>query len=352
MKSSRPSHSCLSIILFLILLVFLWIVSGWNTDNSDMDNYIKEYEWAHNLSSSLNLHFGYGLIEYFCIQLGFDYYQYRIFIYGIGLFLYGVTIYRWSPNIILMLFFFIVIHFLRDVVETRNFIASIFIFLLIEAMGRENKSHKLYTALLIFLAFSVHMAFISCFVFLLTEKKKWNYWKLLLLSALFSIVFRRVYMSGGLYTIANMFDGGEEKLNEVNELIPRFAVYLSIALAVFNGLCLMYFNNLINVNPAIKEYRIRHLTIEKYSFIINNMNALSNFIIIFTVINGAFLSRTFVNITLLNLIYFLSIIHCVKERRSFSIIVIFIYVSIYTYFLQITPFQYHLLMVFGNNELF
>lgn len=352
MVRKAPKSNIIQFVLFVSLLGILWILSGWNTNNADIDNYILEYGYVQEGGFSFSLHFGYSFLQYIFVLLGIDFETYRIIIYGIGLFFLGRLFWRWSPYPILTLLFYVSLHYLRDVIQMRNFIASVFVISLIDFFGKTNKSHKVAVILLIFIAFSIHLSFFVLFILLLTEKVKCNYWKTLGLSFVLAFLLQSFYLGGGLYLFSGLLMGGEEKVDEVMEILPKYALYLNTILACYNGICISYFNKLLKHDKDACNAQIGHLRFESFSAIINNMNALSTTILIFTVINGAFFSRTFVNITLINIIYFSNVIYFAKGIKSQGIILLLIYVSIFSFFLKITPYAMHLQSVLNNNAIF
>lgn len=330
----------------------MWLVAGWNTFNDDYDNYVSEYSIVQSEGIHSVLYVGYQFIQNVFVSLGCDYATYRIAIYGIFITFLGIFIYRWSSSIILALIFYILFHFLRDCVETRNFIASIFILLTLEYFGKPEKSHWYAVILLLLTGFSIHMTFVLYFVFLLVEKKEWNYWALLVFSFIFSFIFK--YLAQG--SLFSFFIGQDDFLDNQVDIVlstaPKFAVYATTIGACFNGLCLTYFRKQLKVSVRAKNSYVRHLSMKSYSYIINNINALTNIFIIMTTLHGGFYGRLFANMVLLNVIYFINVIKVSERNKNSSFIVLFVYMVFYCCLLEIQPFQLHLHDVFTNNSIF
>ena len=343
------NKSFLSLIIFVSVLVFLWILSGWNTENFDYANYNNRYNYiSDNGFNLLRLDFGYDLIEYILIQLGATYQQFRIVVYGIALFIVGLIIYKWSINPVFVLLFYICYHFVRDVVETRNFLGSVFILLTINLFGKKGNAHIWYLILLIFAGFSLHMSFILYFFLLFTERKKLNYWSLLVICGLLALGSRTIF---GSISMLNMFEGMDDKINEFMAFSPQYAIFVSLGLAIGNGICVSYFNNSLNhCNSSNKS--INHLSVGRYSEIMYNINALSCFLIVFTTINGSFYSRLFGNLLLLNIIYFSNVISLVEKSKFTLIVILVVYITVFLYFTQIPIFWEHLALIVDNNALF
>lgn len=347
----KRSGSTLTLFLFVTVLVFLWILAGWNTDNYDYSNYSARYGYV--LSGGFNpikLDFGYDLIEYVFGLFGARFEQFRVWIYGIGVLIIGTLIWKWSIHPVWALVFYICFHFLRDTVETRNFIASLFVLLTINYYGKTDKWHHVFIALLLFMSFSIHMAFILYLPFLLIDFKqiRWNYWIILLISACLSFFAQRL-LAGSIGLID--FEGIEDKISNFLSISPTFAFAVAIIKAIFNGVCVTFFYNNLQRAAELGSIRINHLRASVYSRIMYNMNALTCFMIVFTPISGSFYTRLFGNVLILNIIYFLNVLSWVKKDKIWLTILLVIYMLFYIFTSQIIPFQEHLDYLLNNNSI-
>lgn len=339
-------------LFFVFFLVMMWFVAGWNTYNDDYDNYITEFTVVQKDGIHTVLYVGYQFIENIFASIGFDYATYRIAVYGIFISFLGVFVYRWSSSVILTILFYIVFHFLRDCVETRNFIASIFILYTMEFYGKQNKNHKYGILMMLLVGFSVHMTFILYFVFLLVEKKKWNYWRVLLFCFVFSFIFKFLAQNSLFAYFIGQDDYLDNQVDNVLSAAPKFAVFAATLSACFNGFCLSYFRKSISNSEKARTAYVRHLPLGQYSIVINNINSLTNCFIILTTLHGGFYDRLFANIIILNFIFFINVIRVSESRKNILILLLVLYVVTYSFLLQIRPFQVHFFDVINNNSLF
>lgn len=341
-------HTSLSLWLFIAIILFLWVLAGWNTYNFDYDNYSARYRYVQSGGFNLlKLDFGYDFIEYIFILFGSSFEQFRIWIYGMGLFIIGIIIWKWSIHPVWVLFFYICTHYLRDVVETRNFLASIFILLTIFHYGRKKPAKYLLIALLIFCAFSIHMSFFLYIPFLMADIRKWNYWALMLVSVLLSLFARELLSNSvGLFEL----DGMDDKVSEFLTLSPTFAFIAAVVKIVVNGMTISYFHSKA-LKACNQEFFLKKMPLANYSQIMYNLNSLSCILLILTPISGSFYTRLFGNILLLNAIYFFNVIGSLKRGRTELIVILLLYTVFFTVMTQINPFWEHLNFVLSNNAL-
>lgn len=341
-------HTSLTFWFFIAIIVFLWVLAGWNTYNFDYDNYSARYRYVQSGGFNLlKLDFGYDFVEYIFILLGATFEQFRIWIYGIGLLVIGKIIWKFSIHPIWVLLFYICTHYLRDVVEIRNFLASLFILWTIFYYGEKRKVKRLLVVLLIFCAFSIHMSFILYIPFLLVDVRKWNYWMIGAACVVISLFAQELLSnSASLFAV----EGMDDKINEFLSLSPTFAFLSAIVKIIVNGLTVSYFHR-----KAIKASNdgvyINKLPINEFSLVMYNINSLSCILLILTPISGSFYTRLFGNILLLNAIYFLNVIGAVKKGKTEMIAIMILYTIFFTVMTQINPFWEHLNYVLSNNSL-
>lgn len=337
----------ISLLIFILILVSLWVLAGWNTNNYDYDNYSRRYGYI--LDGGFNplvLDFGYDFIEYVFGLMGLTYQQFRIWIYGICLLVIGSLVWKWSIHPIMVLLFYVCFHFLRDVVETRNFIASIFILLTLGYYGR-SKPKLFIILLLILLGFSVHMVFFLYIPFVLIDLKHFHYWWLFVISIVLSF-FARNFLGDSLFFLA--FEGLDDKVDRILSDSATFAFIASACSALGNGVCISYFHNKV-MKADLSKISINHLSVNQYSWVMYNMNALTCLLLILTPINSSFYTRLFGNIVILNVIYFTNVISWVKKDKALMIIMVIVYASYFIVMDNIQPFMEHLNYVLNNNSL-
>lgn len=338
------------VLIVLILMIYLWIVSGWNIYNSDYENYRVYYDVLMSERAVFGaLDFGYHYLSSIFSNFGLDFEEFRIVIYGIGMFLVGYYCLRWSKFPIICLMFYISFHFLRDVVQTRNFIASLFILFSIEYMFDNSKKSKLYLFIMIFLGCSVHMSFVLYFVLLFVGKiRKISYFKLLLICVILSFM-SKILMN--VFVSILSIEGLNEKVDNYLKESPVWATVVASSIAIMNGLVLKYYIKRSKQCFNTESIYLRNIPFDKYSLVIFNINTLMSICVIFTSINFSFYGRLFGNILLINIIFITNILYYMKGRRNFiDCAALFIYVVVCIYFMQITPFDQHIDAVMYNNS--
>ncbi len=336
-----------SFFIFILILVSLWVLAGWNTNNYDYDNYSRRYGYILDGGfNPLALDFGYDFIEYISGLCGLTYQQFRIWIYGICLLVIGSLVWKWSIHPIMVLLFYVCFHFLRDVVETRNFIASIFILLTIGYYGR-SKPKYFIIIFLILLSSSVHMSFILYLPFVLIDLKRMHYWWLFAIGSILSF-FARKFLGDSLLFLA--FEGFDHKVDRFLSDSTSFAFIASACSALGNGICVSYFHNKV-MKANLNNISINHVSVNQYSWIMYNMNALTCLLLIFTPINSAFYTRLFGDILILNVIYFTNVINWIKNGKELMIIILIVYALYFIVLDNIHPFMEHLNYVMNNNSL-
>lgn len=343
----KQRKSFVTLVVFVVFLVFLWILAGWNTDNYDYNNYIVRYNHIQNYGfESFKLDFGYDFLEYVFSVFGASFQEFRIWIYGIGLSVLGILIWKWSYYPIYALLFYICSHFLRDTVEVRNYLASLFVLITIWFYGRKGRRKYLIITVLLFIGLTFHVAFLLYIPFVLIDYRKWNYWWLLILSLIMTL-FARHMLSESVSLVE--FEGMDDKVSRFLSVSPTFALIVAVIKATFNGLCVSIFHREYNGN--LKYSNIKHIHVKDYSQIMYNMNALSCFMIIFTPISGSFYTRLFGNILILNVIYFLNTIYFVKKGKiALSLLLVF-YMLFFIVTAQIVPFTEHLNYLLNYNSI-
>lgn len=340
-------NSYLHLFVFVLILVFLWILAGWNTNNFDYDNYSRRYDYVLNGGfNPLMLDFGYDFIEYISGLFGLTFQQFRIWIYGVGLLIIGLLVWKWSIHPIWVLVFYVCFHFLRDVVETRNFLASIFILLTIGCYGR-NKPKYIPILLLILLGVSIHMVFFLYIPFVIIDFKKLNYWLLFVVSISLSLFSNKI-LGDSVSFLA--FEGFDDKVDRFLSSSTSYAFLASVCSALGNGFCLSFFHNKV-IKAGTNNIKIKHLSMNQYSWIMYNMNTLTCLFLIFTPINSSFYTRLFGNILILNVIYFTNVISWIKRDRAIMIMILIVYAFYFIIFDNIQPLMEHLNYVLNNNSL-
>lgn len=341
--------SLLELCCLIVLFTIMWIMSGWNTYNTDMENYEISYSIVSpERISFTQLDFGAHVIEYFFSNYGFGYEEYRIAIYFICLLVIFYITIQWSETPVLVIIFYLLEHFLRDCIETRNFIASIFVLLAIHLYLKNKKSYYNYiAALFLFFAFTVHAALGLCFVFVfITIKKRFSIWP--------AIIFTCVLTLGTvpiMRSVVSFIDIEDltRKSNNILDKMPLFSFALALVLSILNAFVITHFNKIAyKLNPNITINNIKLLQI---SSVIYKMNVLSCVFLLFSVVSYSFYCRLFGNIMILNIIFILNVFKYAKNKNIGDFILVFVYMVVFIYWMKMVPFEYHFLSVLLNNSI-
>ena len=102
-----------STLISFFILLFLWIIAGWNTDNADLENYRYMYESYSSLNFLEQSDVGYAFLAFIFKGFGCSFELYHIIIYLIMLLGLWFFLTKQSKSIFLVLIFYIftLIHF-------------------------------------------------------------------------------------------------------------------------------------------------------------------------------------------------------------------------------------------------
>ena len=353
--SSVVSHKktkCLQIVICVILCLFMWILSGWNYENADIINYHNSYAIRSvKIAYFGNLDFGFRYIEYFFFSKGLTFETFRILLYGVGLSLIGLICYKWCENPSIAVLSYFLFHFLRDSVETRNYVASVLLLCSFFYVGSKKKYQLFLFPFFLLLAFTVHMSFALCLpLYFVSTKKKLNYWKTLIACTLLSFIASPLLK---LASSSLLIDGLENKVDAYLLKSPVMATLLAVLLSIVNGVIIEFFRYKAKNNYyKLKNDIIGYSRMSNYCRIIYNINVISCVYIIFTSITFSFYGRLFGNTLILNFIFMLNVIKYSKKSETIKLYYIFlIYLAIFIYFLQIKPFELHYNNIIQYNSL-
>lgn len=151
----------------------MWILSGWNTYNYDIENYVAYYYRNFDGITLLNLADpGFNFINKTFNYFDISFETYHIMVYGILLTFIFYHIWKKSHKPILIVTLYIFTAYFGDVIQLRNFIACFFLYCgLFVLISPDSKYPKLTFVIFNLLASSIHISFVFYFVFLLGDLK-------------------------------------------------------------------------------------------------------------------------------------------------------------------------------------
>lgn len=338
----------ISIFVVIILTVCIWIIAGWNYYNSDYENYRIYYDVKlFDRLAFGELDFGYHYFSYIFYILGFDFESFRIAVYGLCLFFISYYCLRWSKVPVFCLLFYIAFHFLRDVVQTRNFIASIFILFAIQCLLYDEYKYKILLFVLVMVAYSIHMSFVLYLIFCLPNMlRKISYFKFLFVCVCCSFIASTLMSHFSSFLNIGLLS---EKVANYLSYAPVWSVVLSSLLAIVNGIVLKYYLYRLKMTPVGNSY-IRNVSLSRFMDVVVIVNIASCIFVLFSSVNFSFYGRLFGNILLVNIICISNIVYFLKQKRVFvDYLILGVYVAIFVYFLRIEPFDMHYHDVVSNN---
>lgn len=148
-------------LVYLAILAVLWILSGWNTKNGDLDNYELMYSYQFSADLKENLDVGFNYILSVFNDMGCTFAQFHIYIYLIYIGFIGWFIYSYSRKPLIGLATYALLFFFRDCITLRNTLAAAFLIAaLLIYTNNQIKTRKVWFTVLILVASSIHVSFL------------------------------------------------------------------------------------------------------------------------------------------------------------------------------------------------
>ena len=322
-------------IIKIIPLFFIFIVFSFSTNNPDIKNYENIYLYLSQTGnySYSGVEIGFSLLMKFSVFLGLDYYGFLIILGTITtMLLYNFTV-KYSNNPSIVLIMYIIFPFFLEVVQIRNYLASLIVLNAITFLI--SKKYFKYCVAIIFASlFHTTSLFYLLFVLVFFSKKK-------LLYIVLSIT--------GIYVVIQKYIFPKLLL-----LIPngtKYIVYMDNAKITTTILFIIYFfcSLILILNLSRGAYALNnqfnHLTDKQLSMI--EMIEKINIIIVFSFALIALdinFFRLYRNIIILNYILFSNTFYRYKVLKNSSIIssqILFILFSLITgfFFLYYNQFE-------------
>lgn len=344
----KNRNGMLTILSVIAIFIVMWIYSGWNTYNTDLQNYETYYNLYGSSEVDIKtLDFGfYGLMSIIC-KSGLSFYNARIILYGLLLGILCFLTYKRSRKPIVVLLIFFAYHFVRDVVEMRNFFAFILLFLIIPYIGRNDKKSKIKLLIGLIAAASFHISYVSFFfLFFVSSKKTKN--PFILFPLFFVLSFFITQYIGGWASqlgLERLDDKLSDYLSKTH--IANIASFIVISLST---LTMYYFYRRSFPKFDKLKYTNNHLNEHKdESLMMYDMNVLSSVLILLSAVNFSFTGRLYGNIVFVNLIFILNFLTNNKNTKALDYIILIAYVIFTCKIFSMS--EMHYLDVFTNNSL-
>ncbi|HFU3980232.1 TPA: EpsG family protein [Streptococcus suis] len=230
-----------------VIVLFIWIIMGFNYSNADYLNYQYSYLLIGSNYYSSNMEIGYQFLMKISNYLDLTYQQFVMVISMVGLLLITSTIKKYSnhPNTVLALY--MIFPLLLDTVQLRGFLSMSIVVFAIRYLEVENKINIFKYLSLIAIAFSIHFSaffyFLFIIIFFIDEKK------ILAISASVTLFF--VVFQSKIFQIASI-------------VIPiarlkRYSFGMNISYTTFFIYILYILFNIFIVFKVRKEYEKQYL---------------------------------------------------------------------------------------------
>ena len=313
-----------STLAFRIIFVMAWLMIAGNYYNADYDNYLHKYEVGNELSIDI----GFGLICQFFKNLGFHYLGFKAIVSFVCLWFIFNTISRLSNKKALYASLFLLITFIVDITQFRNFVAYSIVYYAILNLFFKTRFSNLKFILLILIAASIHATSIFCLFFILAKfELKW--W----------------HIAVGVYIMASLklFVTSEyQLLFETQKVDVRETP--TIAGALFTAMPMLIFSVLFYYCDKYgKTYDAEKIRIWK------NISMLMLLVIPLYFINTNF-SRLFRNMVILNMLFFYDYLTINRIWRSIFVLAGAVFFTVNNYFSG-SYFELVFMPAFRNNLL-
>lgn len=249
-------------IICILLFVFMFTLSGWNTWNGDYDAYEQLYHNSILLAGEYEL--GYVLINTIFNILGLEYQTFLQVMYAFVLCIFAYAAVKYSKYPALYSAFYFII-FILEYVFLRNYLSHALLLFAFLMVIKEVRFYKLWFIVLVIIASTMHSTAIVWLIFLfvigrntkiLNVKRSLLFFSVLVLGSFF-LLLPVLSVLGGNYASkiqAYLYEDG---------LTTVFFVHPLIVLLVYN-----YFKIVLNKGTAPKEIR-------KLYYLIINVNIVS-----------------------------------------------------------------------------
>ena len=249
----KPKSNTVAILLFLIM----WVLMGFNTENADFSNYLNGYDEIYLLGPLFESGLkdpGYKLIILAFKYLGFDFYQFKIIISFICLFLLYKTIRKFSiyPALVTTCYFLFL--FALDVTQFRNFISIIIVIFALRFIIEDEIKGTIIFIILVLFASSVHSS--SIFYLLIILKRFKIGLKLMLILVLIVSILK-----------VNLFNNFAILIerDDINEIYKEGVSNLAFISIILVHLINVYYISLYKSFPIENEFINNDNSIKKIS---------------------------------------------------------------------------------------
>jgi len=306
-NTSFYKSSSLVKIFYIFILIILWIISGWNTKNGDLDNYELMYSYDFSADFFENLDVGFMYILSIFKGLGFSFQQFHVYIYFIYFLFVGWFIYKSSKKPVAAILVYILLFFFRDCITLRNSLSVIFLLLALYAYTRKGLKHKkIYFIVAILIASTIHVSFLA-YLILLCSNNKINYKWLLCTSLGLAFVADTILSS---VISLNLFSNNADFQNKYNDYLLGSSWFTPIMATA---------TLLMNYNLTKKSLSLKGYGAASYSdYVIKSLLNISTILFVIVIFSSISMvaMRYFYNYFMFAYIFIFNRLYCEELPKS------------------------------------
>lgn len=317
-------------IFSIIILLYCWILFGFNSHNGDYVAYKLMYDEINSLDSIFSYEAGYKVFMLVVKKMGFDFQDFMKIISFVILSILGMFTLKFSKFPAIFLSVFLIIFLPIEYVLLRNFFAfSIVLTAIYYFLQNNNRKILLYGTLI---ASTVHISsFFYLLIFFSTSNLKIGIQKITvyIITGLIAFIFlNNIIISTFLTDV-----GGRSEIY-LNRF-PQFVLYSGFQIVNFI-IIRWYFLNNNNIQPKYKDFLL-------------SMNMFLLFLIIIY-FNYAIFIRIFMNLSLINILFMVNSVALFKKYGLIRLGTLIIYLMFF-FFVFVYPVQEDSLIPLYKNNL-
>lgn len=309
-------------VLTFLILLFAWVLIGWNYDNSDYAAYQNFY--IHNSDFIGLMEPGYLLLCGLFDSLGFDYVSFRIITSGFVICIYLYIILKYACYNCCVAACYLAFLLILDVTQIRNFIAFSFVFLGLTILIYGHNNVRLKYILFVILASLIHVSSIFYLLFVNIRRRKYSIYWFIVLFIIELLVVKGLPAMLGEYI--------SDKFQDYSHETSLFTISVASLIQLFN----VYYIYIVGKST------VACLSDSERANTFYNMNLLLLFMIPFYLDTLTYM-RIFRNISILNFIYITNALSVQKRNIFLKTIIFLMYAS---YFLLLVRFMHNFENVF------
>lgn len=175
-RVNKKQSNRLHFAVLAVLLIFAWIMFGFNYSNADYGNYEAAYNDIKAGGTNAYLDVGFSFLMKLCGLCGLSYQGFMIVISALCLLIFTLALRRLTKSVSVALAFYIVYPFVFDIVQYRNFLAFAFVLYGLRFLLKDKVRIKDIALYLVFVLIGslIHLSVIIYSAFILVAIKRFK----------------------------------------------------------------------------------------------------------------------------------------------------------------------------------